>query len=467
MKHPVLIRVFSVVLCILCFVMTGAGILGLQKAEDDYNNNMAAVEKMMADIEEYKMLVAENEGKESYESSNKALGELKEAHEEVSAEHRTELATYTATKSGIKTAVDALDEADAMMANARAEFEAGKAAFEKQYAEFMQGYNGYYGAVALISELQAKADGLLTAIKSLDERKENLALEASQIEAERNELNNLKALGGDRSEEIEYNLKKLGEKEVTYKSKLEDFQSEYNNNYELYNKTYIGLTTQIGAIKAQIEGVDKEQLEAGKAQLDIIAQQMAAGEKQLASAEYELYHSRALIWHENGKLKEQAVELAEEKEVLLQEEQEIIEKEKLSEEQKKREKRIRSLYLTFAEKPEIEEAIKADKDFISSVEAYIDDFNDSAHEDAKFRGIANVLMIASLPFAIFCVLSSFEVVKKRSIARLSSLVILLISTAALCVFLQLGRGVSYSAAGVIIFAIIQFMVSGKVKIKQA
>ena len=231
-----------------------------------------------------------------------------------------------------------------------------------------------------------------------------------------------------------------------------------------------GFEPQIEQLDATISGIESQMnmeltSDAVAEYISQIETGLAEGEKQLAAAEKALYDSRAQIWYEMGKLEDKEVELEEGRKQLLQEEQDIISKTKLSEEQKQREKRLRSLYLTFADKDEIAEDLSNNEPFTESVEKYINKFSADADMEAKYRGYANILMIAALPAALICMLAGFEAIKKPRMIRRGAFLITLCSAGALGIFLWLGRGVSYSAAAVVFFAVIQFMVSGIIKKK--
>ena len=190
-------------------------------------------------------------------------------------------------------------------------------------------------------------------------------------------------------------------------------------------------------------------------------------EEQIKKGEESLYYNRTLIWYELGQLEEQAAELEQTKNELLEEREEIDQKEQISEEQKKREKRIRSLYLTFMDKPEIKEKVDQGEDFVGVTEKYIADFKQNSTQENVYRGYACILMMVSmLPFVI-CFLASFEIIKKGSFARSGAFMVLLCAAAAMGILIYIGMGVSYSAAAVTFFAFIQFLVSGKKKVRKA
>ncbi len=504
MKHPVLVRISAVCLAIVYLPMLGAGIMGLQNAENDYNNNVSAVNKMQADLDEYTKLLAENEWMEPYASASEALTELKEKHEDSAAEHRTELATYTATKGGIQTGVEALDEADAALAYAKGKLENTKKELENTLAQLKDLQTACTTYSTLKPQLQALqgAGFVMSNLAGLNPMLSSSGGSSSGSNAEDGEQTGDSdisdkdgafaaaygnAIGaGESAIQV---LESLGEMvPAELKTALADavgaLKTADTSSAEIYNNkvpVLIGIGTQVGSILSmsisqiqpvvdQLEPIvtnenvpsaeelakNIQELEAGLVELD-------AGRISLEEAENALYYQRTLIWYEMGQLEDQKAELESTRDELLQEEQEIISKEQLSEEQKAREKRLKTLYLTFLEKPEVEEAVENGEDFVTAVEAYIAGFNEQIHEENTYRGYACILMIVAALPCLICFLASFEIIKKTGFVRPTALMLLLCAVAALGLLNYTGLGVSYSAAAVMIFALIQILVSGRKK----
>ena len=469
MRHPALVRVFAVVLAILCLIMLAAGIMGLEKAHDDYHDNLAAAKKMLSDIDEYKTLLAENEGKESYDTVSESLTQLQEQHEETSAEHRTEIATYSATKGGIQSGVKALDEADAAMAEARAQFEAGKQEFEAKKAEFMKQYEDYHKAANALPGLQAKAAELQAVVDAVEP--EVLEMGKQQMDAQAAALGNEEALlkaeeeaaGEEISEELKQKRADFDAKKAAFDGQYSEFMEQYNG-YQQAVQALPVLNEQVAMLETVVKAVDPAILEVGKAQIEATEQALVEAEAQISQGEAMLYQNRALIWYELGKLEDQAAELEITKNELLQESEEISQKEQQSEEQKQREKRIRSLYLTYMDKPEIAADVDGGEDFVNAAEKYIKDFKELKHKENTYRGYACVLMVVSMLPCLICFLASYEIIKKPGPARRGAVIVMLCAGAATALLLYIGRGVSYSAAAVTLFAFIQVLVSGKKKV---
>ena len=112
MKHPALTRVLAIVLAILCLTMGMAGWLGLRRAERDRQSALDEAERLRGRVEEYQTLLTRLEGNKSYNKQTEKIDNKQAAHDKDSAEHRTELSTYTLTQYGLKMGTDALDMAD-------------------------------------------------------------------------------------------------------------------------------------------------------------------------------------------------------------------------------------------------------------------------------------------------------------------------------------------------------------------
>ena len=139
MKHPALTRVLAIVLAILCLTMGMAGWLGLRRAERDRQSALDEAERLRGRVEEYQTLLTRLEGNKSYNKQTEKIDNKQAAHDKDSAEHRTELSTYTLTQYGLKMGTDALDMADEQFAYYKAMAEEALAKFD--------------GGIAQISEL--------------------------------------------------------------------------------------------------------------------------------------------------------------------------------------------------------------------------------------------------------------------------------------------------------------------------
>ena len=148
MKHPALTRVLAIVLAILCLTMGMAGWLGLRRAERDRQSALDEAERLRGRVEEYQTLLTRLEGNKSYNKQTEKIDKKQAAHDKDSAEHRTELSTYTLTQYGLKMGTDALDMADeqfayykAMAEEALAKFDGGMAQISELLGYLWEIYN--------------------------------------------------------------------------------------------------------------------------------------------------------------------------------------------------------------------------------------------------------------------------------------------------------------------------------------
>ena len=126
MKHPALARVFSVILAILSVLTFFAGIKGF---DDTANSNRKALEeadKLEKRRLSYIELSAQLDGRRTYKEVNDELTENREQHDSDAAEHRTDLAEYSAKRGGYTMGADMLWEAKNEIAGAKQAFEDAK-----------------------------------------------------------------------------------------------------------------------------------------------------------------------------------------------------------------------------------------------------------------------------------------------------------------------------------------------------
>ena len=143
MKHPALTRVFSIVLVVLCLAMLLVGIAGNRAAAVDRQKGLDSVALLEQRMEDYRTVTLALEGQISYAEASAELDARQTQHNEDSAQHKTDLATYTATRSGLNEGIKALDEAEAALSEGREQYEAGLREFEVQEAAFWAGYNQF------------------------------------------------------------------------------------------------------------------------------------------------------------------------------------------------------------------------------------------------------------------------------------------------------------------------------------
>jgi hypothetical protein len=170
LKHPALTRVFAIVLAILCLVMLLAGLFGLRSADRDRRRALDDAARLRDRASQYAVALSALEGGVPYQVANETWQRHQDEHDRLVSRHRSEMAIYTATQSGIRSGSYAMDQADAAFAEGKRQYEAGLAEFNKQAAAFeAQAAQFYYGKQQLenIAALYYTAAGMLNNAQGL------------------------------------------------------------------------------------------------------------------------------------------------------------------------------------------------------------------------------------------------------------------------------------------------------------
>lgn len=146
MKHPVLARVFAVVLALLCLLMLLNGISGFGKNEKAQQERTAFEAKYAQRIETYVTLDEQVKTSISYDDAYEEYKALLEQHDKDASQHRTDTALYTAEKGGNTMGANMLWEALPEVESAKRELAAGK----KKLADMEKTYEENKGTIATI-----------------------------------------------------------------------------------------------------------------------------------------------------------------------------------------------------------------------------------------------------------------------------------------------------------------------------
>ena len=126
MKHPALARVFAIVLTLLSVFMLINGALGFGKADGKLQESLEYFQRIEDKLNEYEELDAKLENSISYDEAFEELERLQDEHDEEAAQHRTDLATHTATMGGYTMGVEMIMDGKAQLEAAKQELESGK-----------------------------------------------------------------------------------------------------------------------------------------------------------------------------------------------------------------------------------------------------------------------------------------------------------------------------------------------------
>lgn len=178
MKHPVLTRVFSLILAVLCLTMLGAGLGLIRNAIRTRASEQASYQRLADRVEEYREVHDALSGSLSYEETKAALQEEQEQHQKDASQHRIDLGIYTATRSGLRTGMAALDQADHAFWYGKHKYEQGLALFEEQEKAFWEGYEQFQQGKKQLEagrNTVALADAALGGLRAQVEQGKNLA----------------------------------------------------------------------------------------------------------------------------------------------------------------------------------------------------------------------------------------------------------------------------------------------------
>lgn len=520
-------RVFAAVLAVLCLVMLLAGAAGLAQAEADRKADKEDIERLQARIEEYRGADAALEGAVSYESEKASLDAQQKKHSEEASEHRRALAEYTATRGGLTMGAAMLDQADAAMIwgveqyNAGlSEFEAQEAAFNEGYEQFMQGveqleqgWQQYNAAAELLTAAEAelaRLSGVGSLIETGDKtavidqglQEVDAALAAyDQAAAYVQELAGQGAISAEQIQQIEDavvsasgmtpselraaaqvardSIAAADAEELIPDEQFDELKRTYDENKDMINAAAAAAAAQVAEYKAQLEQT-REQLEAAQAEIDKLAPVMEEGKKgielgreqleqakaQMDKGAEELYYNRTMLWYNMGKLKDQAAELEEEKQELQKDAEELESKSASAEEKKALEQRRNSLRLMLLDRGGIAERVDSGMELIAAAEDYAAALNAENLSSFQCRTAAYMLLIIGGIAGFVGIPAAYEKTKKRALLVAPPAVCFACAAAAEAICVGMGRGSSYSALGVVIFAAIQLiLVVPKKKVK--
>ena len=135
MKHPALARVFSVVLAVVSLLLLFTGAKGFGRSDAEYAERLAWAEKIEGRIENYRLLRGELDNAADYQQTMTALDAFFTAHERAASQHKTDTATYSAAKGGIRMGENMILAARTEIASMRRELD--DAASRRAYLQGM------------------------------------------------------------------------------------------------------------------------------------------------------------------------------------------------------------------------------------------------------------------------------------------------------------------------------------------
>lgn len=405
MKNSALIRVFSIVLAILSVVLIVTGSLGIKKAYEDKSLNERRLKKLVTAADTYEELSTKLKGKDSYSKALPKFEKHEKDYNKSAAEHKTDLAIYTATQGGIrearemiyanrKKAYDQIDGSrDSAIATAR----------DMAVAKVKEGASGAIAALeSQLETSQSQLDEEL--LKPVDEQNQTLIYECQATIAYVNE-----------------NLPLA----KAYYDSIKDCTAE---SPEMKEYTDAAETAAVSALTDARNKVDEM-----------------------------LQPAFDAIWREEKKLEEDAAELETEKTNLEKDYKKLNDEKKALDELKTDEQRMTSSKVTLTNNENIKASVDGGEELITASRNEIARFTDFMHHDFKFRIIACGLMLFAALMGLADIPAAFEKTKSKFLLIAPVVLFVLCCAGAEGISLWLGRGNMYSAISAGAFGIIQLL----------
>lgn len=135
MKHPALARVFSIVLAVLSLFMLLNGAVGFKNATVDREEALHQLSKLDERTERYIALEEELAASISYEQAEEQLEAFQEKHNDTAAQHRTDLATHTATEGGYEMGAKLIQDGKVQVESAKSELASAQSMLTEKKAQ--------------------------------------------------------------------------------------------------------------------------------------------------------------------------------------------------------------------------------------------------------------------------------------------------------------------------------------------
>ncbi len=411
MKNSALIRVFSIVLAILSVVLIVTGSLGIKKAYEDKSLNERRLKKLVTAADTYEELSTKLKGKDSYSKALTKFEKHEKDYNKSAAEHKTDLAIYTATQGGIREAREMI----------------------------------YANRKAAYDQIDGNRDSAIATAR-------DTVVQMARAEA-KNKIQAGMQLIIDGATDAA--IKKLEEMfPGGYSEDAKNAAIEAAINEAKQSEMYVQL-------EAQLAGVDSLITENTPELQEPLAQAEAAAVNALTEARNKvdemLQPAFDAIWREEKKLEEDAAELETEKTDLEKDYKKLNDEKKALDELKADEQRMTSSKVTLTNNENIKSAVDGGEDLITASRNEITRFTDSMHHDFKYRVIACGLMLFAALMGLVDIPAAFEKTKSKFLLIAPVVLFVLCCGGAEGISLWLGRGNMYSAISAGAFGIIQLL----------
>lgn len=115
MKHPALARVLAAMLAVFSLVLCFSGAYGITRANKEKDEQVRQYELLVSRTEEYKKIYDSIVEEKPFDEADRELSEKESEHNKSASGHKADVATYSATKGGIKMGEDLLAQGEAMI----------------------------------------------------------------------------------------------------------------------------------------------------------------------------------------------------------------------------------------------------------------------------------------------------------------------------------------------------------------
>ena len=440
-----------------------------------------------------------SEGKAQYEAGLKLFEEQEKAFEEGYQQYlegkeqlaagQQELALAEQTLSGLRTQLEGLKNLDELMMD---EGEDSRVVTVEAYDNALAGLDSAIGLLESFKEQDGISGEQMKMIVSvllqqadLDEETKARLQELEKMEFEGITAEQIQQIEDTVAESTGMTLPELRQQIQSQRDELAGQDAEapldeeqmarlresYAQNRELirqaaealeqkldeYEAAVAESRSQMEAAQAQMEQMDaymeqgKAGIEQGRAAMEEISRQMAAGEGAL-------YEGQLQLWDQLAKLRDQEEELKKEKEELDRQAEELRLLEEEARAQKDMEQRQTSYRLMLLDRDGIRERVDDGMELLSAAREYADQTLADAEQMARGRQSAAILMIIGAVAGVIGDPAAFEKTRHRFWLIGPVLLCLVLAAAAEILCLRIGKGSTYSALGVMIFAALQLLI---------
>lgn len=433
MKHPVLTKVFAIVLAVFAVVLLGASAIGIKETIEDHEDNLYTLDLLKLRVETYSELSEKLAGKKTYAELSAQYDNLTAEHEKASAKHRTDLAINTATRAGLKEAREQLVNASGMLLEAEKQLKEQAAMLDEQKKMALEaaGAENLDGAIEQIEGAIQVLDGLLPT-QEYQANGQGSGEPGDPIQA------SASAYEGLPPEMMQMLLKFIPKEQLP----------------EVMQQMSSGDFSFLAPIKIQLESSL-----AGLRELKKYDDLMSQGSAGIGQGWAGINDAVYMINQKEDEMNDKYNELGEEKEKLLTEAEELKIMQSDLIQLKSDEKHLSSTETLLLANDDIKQANKTGTGIYEAGKAEIDNLEKSFHKEYVSRLTMWGLAIAAAICAFIGIPAAFEKTKSRVMLILPIVLYTFFSALACFIAYDIGRGVSYSTLFAAIFGLIQLIVT--------